>query len=105
MPLAPPPLAVAARDLAERSGADGLIVSGHRTGEPPDGALLREVKQAVGDFPVWIGSGLSLESAPTLWPHCDGAIVGTSLKEEGRVDRPVDEERVRRLREAVDGLS
>ena len=104
VPLAPPPLAVAARDLAERSGADGLIMSGDRTGDSPDAALIREVKEAVGDFPVWLGSGLSLETAPALWPHCDGAIVGTALKEDGRVDRPVDGERVRRLRAALDEI-
>jgi len=102
VPLAPPPLAVAARDLAERSGADGLIVSGDRTGMPPTADLVAEVKEAVGSFPVWLGSGLSEESAPSLWPLCDGAIVGTSVKEGGCVDRPVDGERVRRLRSVLD---
>lgn len=101
VPLAPPPLQVAARDLALRSGADGLIVSGHRTGEAPDTAFLRDVRQAVGEFPVWIGSGLTPENAGELWPHCDGAIVGTALKRDGHVDAPVDVERVRRMRGAV----
>lgn len=104
VPLAPQPLAVAARDLAERSGADAVIVTGDRTGEPPDSATLEEVKRAVGETPVWIGSGLSVANAAALWPLCDGAIVGTSLREQGRIGQPVEEGRVRSLRAAIDGL-
>ncbi len=98
VPLAPVDLAEAARDLAERSGASGLIVSGSRTGAPVDAARLATVRSAVAGFPVWIGSGLSLDNARELWPLCDGAIVGTSLKRDGRVAAPVDEARVAALR-------
>lgn len=100
-PLGEQPTEVAARDLAERSGADGLILTGRRTGEPVDPGLLQQVKEAVGAFPVWIGSGLTPANAAQLWPHCDGAIVGTALKRDGGLDRPVDVERVRALREAL----
>lgn len=100
-PLAPVDLADAARDLAERSGAAGLIVSGSRTGAPVESARLEQVRAAVGAFPIWIGSGLSLENAARLWPLCDGAIVGTSLKRHGRVHEPVDEARVAALRSAL----
>lgn len=87
----------AARDLASRSGADALIVSGGRTGEPVVVQFLDTVKKAVGSFPVWIGSGLREENAAELWPRCDGAIVGTAFKRDGLVEAPVDAERVRRL--------
>jgi predicted TIM-barrel enzyme len=56
------------------------------------------VRKAVGRFPIWIGSGLSPDNAAVLWPRCDGAIVGTSIKRGGRVDAPVDPARVRALR-------
>lgn len=91
------PLAMA-RDLAGRSGAAGLIVTGARTGSAVDAAYLREVAAAVAGFPVWIGSGLDEHNAATLWPLCHGAIVGTSLKVGGDTHAPVDVERVRRLR-------
>jgi membrane complex biogenesis BtpA family protein len=97
-PLAPFDVAAAAKDLAERSGAAGLVLSGSRTGEPVDVALLDTVRAAVGRFPIWIGSGLSTANAALLWPRCDGAIVGTSIKRGGRVDNPVDPARVRALR-------
>jgi uncharacterized protein len=99
-PLAPVDVAAGARDLAQRSGAHGLVLSGARTGEPVDEALLDRVRAAVGTFPVWIGSGLTAANAPVLWPRCDGAIVGTWCKRDGRVELPVDADRVRALRRA-----
>ncbi len=94
----------AAKDLAGRSGADALIVSGARTGEPVDVDFLDMVKRAVGDFPVWIGSGLRDENAAELWPRCDGVVVGTAFKRDGQVAAPVDTERVRRLCELMGRL-
>jgi len=93
-------LAAAARDLAERSGADGLVLSGSRTGQPVDVELLDSVRQAVGAFPIWLGSGLSADNAKELWPRCDGAIVGTSCKVDGKSSNPVDAERAAQLRAA-----
>ena len=99
-PLAPLDLAAGAKDVAERSGADGIVLSGRRTGEPVDLPAVVAVRAAVGAFPIWLGSGLSLASAPALWPACDGAIVGTACKHDGRVDQPVDPARVRAVRAA-----
>ncbi|HLU39735.1 MAG TPA: BtpA/SgcQ family protein [Planctomycetota bacterium] len=98
VPLAPVDPLVVARDLAARAGADALIVTGTRTGAAVDADFLRRVKASVGGFPVWIGSGLSEANAATLWPQCDGAIVASSLKTDGRIDAPIDAARVRRLR-------
>ena len=99
-PLAAFDLATGAKDLAERSGADGVVLSGARTGRPVDVAQLDAVRDAVGAFPIWIGSGLDADNAAELWPRCDGAIVGTWCKEDGDAARPVDVERARRLRAA-----
>lgn len=98
-PLAPIDVRAGARDLAERSGAAGLVLSGARTGEAVDVALLDTVRDAVGRFPVWIGSGLTPQNAAELWPRCDGAIVGTYVKRSGRVDS----RRVRELRRRCRG--
>lgn len=99
-PLAGFDLAGSARDLAERSGADGMVLSGARTGAPIDVGFFDTVRHAVGAFPLWIGSGLDVDNAAELWPRCDGAIVGTSVKRGGDVAAPVDAARVRRLRQA-----
>lgn len=99
-PLASVDTRTAARDLADRSGADGIIVSGSRTGESVDPEFLATVRDAVGDFPVWIGSGLNEQNVAQLWPGCAGAIVGTAFKVDGRIW--VD--KVRSLRTVLDGL-
>lgn len=101
-PLAPVDPVAGARDLAERSGADGIVLSGGRTGEPVDLGLLRELAAALQGFPLWLGSGVDADNAAELWPLCAGAIVGTALKRDGRVQEPVDVERVRRLAAALE---
>ena len=58
----------------------------------------------MGELPVLVGSGLTVDNAPTLLARADGAIVGTALKRDGRVEEPVDEARVAKLRAAIDGL-
>lgn len=92
---------VGALDLAQRSGASALILTGDRTGLPVDATLLETVRSAVGEFPVWIGSGLDPDSAATLWPRCDGAIVGSSLQAGGAAGQPVELARVRAMRSAL----
>ena len=78
------------------------MLSGSRTGAATDPAHLVRVREALPRAPLWIGSGLDLANAGEQLPLVDGAIVGTSLKEDGRVERPVDVERVARLREAFE---
>ncbi|HIE50775.1 MAG TPA: BtpA/SgcQ family protein [Armatimonadetes bacterium] len=101
LPLGSPTLAQAARDAAYRGLADALIVSGPRTGEPCDPSDLVQVRAAVPEVPLLVGSGVRVDNVATLLALADGAIVGTSLKEEGDVNRPVDERRVRELVQAA----
>lgn len=86
-----------------RGLADALIVSGTATGASPDVESLHTVRAAV-NAPLYIGSGLTLENATVLLPLVDGSIVGTTLKEGGQVDAPVDVERVRAMRSRFEGL-
>ena len=79
------------RDLRERGLADALIISGSETGAPADVQRLSQTRAAV-DAPILVGSGLTVENAAG-YADADGAIVGTSLKHEGRVD-PMRVERV-----------
>jgi hypothetical protein len=90
-----------ARDAVERGLADALIITGPATGTATSAARVREVKAAVPTVPVLAGSGVTAENAAELLAAADGAIVGTSFKKEGRVDAPVDVERVKAVVEAV----
>jgi len=103
-PLGKETLGEAVRELVGRALADAVVVSGRETGSPPSASDLREAREAAGDAPVLVGSGLSVENALDLLPLVDGAIVGTSLERGGRTAEPADPERVARLRAVFDRL-
>jgi membrane complex biogenesis BtpA family protein len=94
-PLAARPLETEVGELLQRGGADGLIVSGAATGQPPRADELQTVKAAAGASPVLVGSGLSSQNLPALAPWADGFIVGTAFKEQGMIASPVDVRRVK----------
>jgi membrane complex biogenesis BtpA family protein len=87
----------AAADAWERAGADGLIVTGSGTGKPASLDDVARVKAAAPGAPVFVGSGVAAATVAEVLRRADGAIVGTSLKHEGRIDAPVDPERARAL--------
>jgi hypothetical protein len=95
-PLADIDETLAAKDLRHRGLADAVIVSGAETGAEPDRGSFARVREALSDTPILIGSGLTEVNAGTFG-DADGVIVGTSIKVDGRVDAPVDPERVKRL--------
>ncbi|MCP3918043.1 MAG: BtpA/SgcQ family protein [bacterium] len=102
-PMSREPITRVARDTLARGLADAVIVSGAATGDAPDVATLREVREAVGSARVLIGSGLGLDAeAARFLEIADGAIVGTALKRDGRVEEAVDVDRVRAMRAQFD---
>ena len=96
-PLGTPDLVQTARDTFLRAGADVLILSGSGTGQPTDPARLRAVREGVPEAPLWIGSGVSLNTAATLRGVSTGAIVGTALHEDGALSAPLSRSRVERM--------
>jgi membrane complex biogenesis BtpA family protein len=94
-------LTEAAKDAVQRGLADALIVSGVATGGPTRSEDAREIKDATPQTPLLVGSGFDVQNASDLLPFADGAIVGSSLKHKGEVSNPVDVERVRVLRHAM----
>lgn len=101
----PPPglrLVDAARDLAERGGADALVVSGAGTGSPTDPVQVEAVA-AVAGCPVLVGSGATPETVADLLRLADGVIVGSALKVESDPTAPVDPGRARRFVLAATG--
>ena len=83
------------------SGADALIVSGRMTGDAPDLAKVREAKAHAGDRPLLIGSGATEANVAAFLEVADGVIVGSSIKEAGQCENPVDMERARRFVQAA----
>ena len=65
----------AAQDLAERGGADAVIVSGARSPVPPSFERVKKVRDAITK-PVLIGSGISLANVKQFYQKSDGVIIG-----------------------------
>jgi len=86
-----------ALDAVERGLADGILLTGARTGEPVDERRLISVRRAIPGVPLLAASGVTQENVRSLARHCDGFVVGTWLKHEGKIGEPVDVERVRTL--------
>lgn len=73
--------------LAREAGADAIVVTGTRTGEPPSALEIEDARRGAGQIPLLVGSGLSSSNARALLSLADGAIVGTSLKRGAWIDR------------------
>jgi membrane complex biogenesis BtpA family protein len=99
----PPGLTIeqAAADLWERSGADGIVVSGTGTGRPLQGDHLEAVAEAAPGAPLYAGSGVTTETVAAMLEVCAGVIVGTATKVDGVVTNPVDPARANHIREAA----
>lgn len=83
-------------EYIERGKADALIVTGLRTGEPPPIQLVKIIDK-YSSIPVLVGSGITAENVKEVLQVCDGVIVGSYIKSEGRAGNRIDYERAREL--------
>ena len=100
-PLAPITPEQAASDTLKRGGADALIVTGNGTGATVDLDMVKRVVPLMGTSPLYLGSGVTAQSAAELAPYASGAIVGTALKIDGDVLNPVCSKRTRSIYKAL----
>jgi membrane complex biogenesis BtpA family protein len=96
-PLAVRPITDEVEEAIGRGGADAIIVSGTATGKAVNRDHLDAARIAAGATHLFVGSGVTTDSLPELWPYADGFIVGTALKQEGVTTNPVDPDRAREL--------
>ena len=101
VPAGPDCIATLAREALGRGGADGVIVTGPGTGRPADMDDVRRVKDAAAERPVWVGSGVTPETAQSVRRLADGAIIGTAFHRDGEIRAPIDVDRVRSITEAM----
>lgn len=87
----------AALDTFERAGADAIVVSGSGTGSEPDMEEAKEVRAAVPEARIVIGSGASASNLPQLIEVADTVIVGSDLKVDGIATNRPDPERTSRF--------
>lgn len=84
-------------DTVYRGLADAAIVTGKGTGEPVDLDELITVKTAMQHFPILAGSGINESNLHQIIEVADGAVLGTSIKKTGKIENPVDIDRVKKI--------
>lgn len=85
--------------------ADAIVVTGVETGRETSLDDLRIVREAIGEQPLLVGSGLSAKNARAQLSIADGAIVGSAFKPGGvRPGEPIDVDLVRELVREVSAL-
>ncbi|MEM4632180.1 MAG: BtpA/SgcQ family protein [Pyrobaculum sp.] len=80
----PPTLAESVETASTRARPDAIVITGRKTGEPPDPVDLATAR-AYTDLPILAGSGVCFNTLEIL-KIVDGAIVGSCLKEGVEVD-------------------
>lgn len=103
--LAPRPIGELAEDAVKRGLAGALIVTGTGTGRPTDPTDLSSVRDSMPNTPLYVGSGATPASIPSLLSIADGVIVGTGAKTDADPANLVMVDKVRALVAAADSLS
>ncbi len=99
--LAQRPVADIARTTVFVSHPDALCVSGPTAGAETSLETLAQVKQAVPDTVVFANTGVRLSNVEATLRVADGAITGTTFKQDGYIWNAVDESRVREFMQKV----
>ncbi len=89
------PIAEIARTAYASSEPDAIQVHGAGAGGLPELDAVRQVKGAVPEVPVIVASGVTPATLPDVLAVGDGVIVGTTLKEDGKIWNPIDPARAR----------
>ena len=88
-----------ARTTVFNTQPDGLCVSGITAGAETDSTILRIIKDAVPETPVFANTGVRLDTVEAQLSVADGAVTGTTFKRDGYIWNEVD---VRRVKEFMD---
>ncbi|RCX20014.1 hypothetical protein DFR58_10283 [Anaerobacterium chartisolvens] len=87
---------------AESCGADAIIVTGTHIGVETPIEIIQRVRK-VTKIPLIAGSGVNTANIRQQLSIADGAIVGSSLKEAGRIENPVSTKLAKELINALKG--
>lgn len=80
---------------------DGLCASGSGAGQEADDQILIDMKAAAGDVPVFANTGCKAENICRKLDICDGAVVGTAFKKDGKFENFTEYSRVKEFMDIV----
>lgn len=90
-----------ARSTVFNNQPDALCVSGITAGAETDSQILKMVKDAVPETPVFANTGVRLSNIEAQLSIADGAVTGTTFKREGYIWNEVDTARVKEFMDRV----
>ena len=73
---------------------DAIVCTGDGTGQPTPFGKVNEFKAVLGDFPVIVGAGVTLDTIKDTFRLSDGAIIGSWFKDGHRDTGNVNEKYV-----------
>jgi uncharacterized protein len=103
-PIAARDIADEAEELTERALADAVLVTGTGTGRTVRINDLRRVRERVR-VPVIAASGVTASNLREVLTSCDGVIVGSALRRDGKAGAPLDSDRVKQFAEAFNSCA
>ncbi len=74
---------------------NAVVVTGTGTGIDTGIDRISQFRDVLGDFPLFVGAGMTDQTCAEQLAIADGAIVGSWLKKDGITEAPVDPERVK----------
>ena len=80
---------------------NAVVVTGAGTGVDTGVEKIRQFRDALGDYPLFVGAGMTAETCEAQLAVADGAIVGSWFKQDGKTEAPVDPNRVKQFMEIV----
>lgn len=80
---------------------NAICVSGLTAGAPTDTQAVAIVKEAAGDVPVFVNTGVRSQNVGEQLAVADGAIIGTYFKKDGVFENRADLARVKELMSAA----
>lgn len=90
-----------ARSTVFVAGPDALCVSGITAGAETDTSILKRVKDAVPDTPVFANTGVRVSNVAQQLAIADGTVTATTFKRDGYIWNEVDVNRVREFMTTV----
>ena len=85
---------------AER--CDAIVCTGEGTGVPTPFGKVEEFREVLGDLPIIVGAGVTLDSVEETFRLADGAIVGSWFKIDHYASNPVKEAFVKQMMAKVE---
>ena len=82
---------------------DAIVCTGEGTGLPTPLGKVEEFKAVLGDFPVIVGAGVTLNTVEDVFKFSDGAIIGSWFKYGHDANYPVDRDNVIQMMERARG--